>query len=87
MSTLHLVADLCEDLLQCLIAFFLGNILERSMLIPEVVLVQGHGQDDDVTAPGWHLRVRCLDSSALVQLIGEACLWLPATSNATGLLG
>ena len=55
------------------------------MLIPEVVLVEGHGQDDDVTTPSRNLRV-VLDPSALVKLIGETSLRLPATSDATGLL-
>ena len=87
MSALHLVADLCKDLLQCLVAFFLGNLLKRGMLIPQVVLVQSHGQDDEVTASGWNLGFLVMfNPSALVQLIGEACLWLPSTSDATSLI-
>lgn len=85
MSALHLVADLCQDLLQCLIPFFLWNFLERGMLIPEVVLVNGHRQNDDVSTPGWNLRVM-LNSSALVKLISETCIWFPAIPDATGRL-
>ena len=55
------------------------------MLIPEVVLVNGHRQNDDVSTPGWNLRVM-LNSSALVKLISETCIWFPAIPDTTGRL-